>query len=401
MMHLSRHLRLFKAGPTVYLEAILREQSVEADPLMLAVLRALERGPAEYQPLLEEVSHLCDAPPAQAVRRVGTLHQLGLIHSSPDMDAASLRSALEGDVLDLPIIDQVELTNVCPMSCLMCPTGQGILTRKKGYMDRALFTRIVDNVAATQKGIKPLTLHNLGESLLHQELPDFIRLATARGLQTELSANPGHLPLAKYLQLEEAGLSRLVLDVDGMDVETLEKIRGTGAKGARAFENLDALLARRRSHPTSTPQILIQMIKLPHNAHHHAAFQQRFSDLGIAGVMAYLKDVDANTNSDEQVFQIGRKPRSYLCRAPWRTVVILWDGRVVPCCHDADAHLVLGNLNTQTLQEIWHGDIMNALRGRVLQGTSLPGDPCFSCAHRPDRFARSPLSDIPDEPLHW
>ena len=34
-------------------------------------------------------------------------------------------------------------------------------------------------------------------------------------------------------------------------------------------------------------------------------------------------------------------------------MMILWYGRVVPCCSDYDGKLILGDANKQTLQEIW------------------------------------------------
>jgi radical SAM protein with 4Fe4S-binding SPASM domain len=91
-----------------------------------------------------------------------------------------------------------------------------------------------------------------------------------------------------------------------------------------------------------------------------------------------------------------------LCRAPWRSVVVLWDGRVVPCCHDANGETVLGDLKESSLAEIWAGVPAAALRARLRDGNIRPEEPCSSCAHRPDRYERSSLlDDVPVRPLHW
>jgi radical SAM protein with 4Fe4S-binding SPASM domain len=145
------------------------------------------------------------------------------------------------------------------------------------------------------------------------------------------------------------------------------------------------------------------MIRLQENRHQHQAFLERFASLELAGVEAYLKDADANTSVTEGHPSLANRGlgRPMLCRAPWRSVVVLWDGKVVPCCHDANGETVLGDLNRSTLAEIWGGEAAAALRGRLANGALVPGEPCSDCAHRPDRYARPTLGDVPVRPLHW
>jgi radical SAM protein with 4Fe4S-binding SPASM domain len=42
------------------------------------------------------------------------------------------------------------------------------------------------------------------------------------------------------------------------------------------------------------------------------------------------------------------------CYSLLNCITILWDGRVVPCCLDYDGKQILGDVNQNTLQEIWH-----------------------------------------------
>jgi radical SAM protein with 4Fe4S-binding SPASM domain len=66
------------------------------------------------------------------------------------------------------------------------------------------------------------------------------------------------------------------------------------------------------------------------------------------------------------------------CFALWRTSVITWDGRVVPCCFDKDATFEAGKLNGKTFTEIWHSKELNEFRKGVLQdrvGVSM----CTNC----------------------
>lgn len=405
MIRLRPQLRLFQTPSSggAFLEAVVAERAVPLTAHLHGVIRVLAQGPVTDGAQIHERSGL---PRAAVNAALSTLHGLGLLQIKSD-DDDDLWSRLSVDINDVPVIDQVELTNICPMQCVMCPTGTGRMTRKKANMSEELFARVVNEAAAAPR-MKPLTLHNLGESLLHPQLASFVALAGAQGLQTELAGNPGHLPLDRYLALEQAGLTRLILDVDGLDKDTLEAIRGPGARGDRAFDHLDALIDHRRRHPQQTPFIVLQMIRQQRNAHQHQQFIERYVDgaSDVTGLTAYLKEVDANTVDADigsgplRIFQ-DRPRRPYLCRAPWRSVVVLVDGSVVPCCHDDNGAVVYGNLGTQTLREIWNGDVVKDLRRRMMNDAITASEPCFGCAHRADRYTMPNVDHVPTEPLHW
>ena len=44
------------------------------------------------------------------------------------------------------------------------------------------------------------------------------------------------------------------------------------------------------------------------------------------------------------------------CWRMWQGAVITWDGRVVPCCFDKDAHHVMGSLKEDRMADIWHNE---------------------------------------------
>jgi radical SAM protein with 4Fe4S-binding SPASM domain len=58
------------------------------------------------------------------------------------------------------------------------------------------------------------------------------------------------------------------------------------------------------------------------------------------------------------------------CWKMWHSCVITWDGKVVPCCFDKDAHYVLGDLNKLSFEEIWRGEKYNDFRSSLLRSRS-------------------------------
>jgi radical SAM protein with 4Fe4S-binding SPASM domain len=54
------------------------------------------------------------------------------------------------------------------------------------------------------------------------------------------------------------------------------------------------------------------------------------------------------------------------CLRMWQSVVITWDGKVVPCCFDKDAQHQQGDLNKSSFKEIWNGNNYKTFRKEVL-----------------------------------
>lgn len=67
------------------------------------------------------------------------------------------------------------------------------------------------------------------------------------------------------------------------------------------------------------------------------------------------------------------------CGSVFTTAVILNDGRVVACCFDPEAEIVLGDINNETLGNIWNGDIARDVR--IKHGSGKRGEIplCRSC----------------------
>lgn len=396
---LSKYLRTFRAAEGLFLEALLHERYLPVDPLLEAVLLALEPGPLPGAALHEAVrARGLSCSVHQLRSRLGMLSDFGLLIDRPDQDRLAFLAALDR-ALPAPAIDQVELTNVCPMRCAMCPRGNGSVNRPQGFMDVELFAEVVAQVAERQGEVTPLGLQNAGESLLHDNVTQMVACAGRAGVRTELSVNPVYLTLERYLALRDAGLGRLMISLDGVDAATLDAVRGPAARGAVALANLDRILEHRSERDEQAPALVIQMLRLSANQHQHTLFEEIYGALELPGVVAFLKDPDANTPPGLQAE--GVVPQPQLCRAPWRTAVVLWDGKVVACCHDANGEAVLGDLREQSLSEIWESDAYEALREQVWSGKVGPTSPCARCAHLPARYRRPRLDAPPAEVLHW
>lgn len=271
----------------------------------------------------------------------------------------------------LPAIDQIELTNRCPYTCIMCPRTSS-MTRGLGDMSRGLFEKILGEIAGRQNYVG---LHHFGESLLHRDLPEFIASAREAGVLAGLSCNPPSLKPQLADRILKAGLANLLLSLDSLDDDHYRQIRGQAANFARADRHLRSLVNLRNSIGGSTT-LTLQMIQLHHNTDEAERFLDYCADVGVdRGVVIRLGRWDFDDTKVAGLGEWNSPLHDGYCGKPISSVVVLWDGRVVPCCHDYDGDVVLGNLSVQTLDEIW-----NSKAARRFQTQSDDTELCRKCA---------------------
>jgi radical SAM protein with 4Fe4S-binding SPASM domain len=395
---LSPYLRAIKAPTGFFVDDALRGRR-DLDLPMQAVVRALWNPKVAPREMARAEGAHGRGAILGAVERLRRLHLVFADQSACDLFVDGL---LESQLASVPFLDQIELTNICPFRCPFCPRGvPGKLVRPTGKMDLALFERLLDQAHPNQAAWRPLELHHLGESLVHEQVDRFIAAASERGLPTEMSCNAAMLTPDRGRRMLDAGLHRLIISLDGMDSETALAIRGPAARYDLAERNLDALFSY-ASTLARPPSIVVQMLDLHRSRHQREAFLERWDRSGYPFVHAYIKDL---VGPDPDTGEQSKTPPSYLCSYPWRSVVVLWDGRVVPCCMDADASYVIGDLNTMTLAEIWDGAKARSLREQ-LRNNSIPcGHLCDGCAWRREKYVEAMPKRSPElakeEPLYW
>ena len=275
----------------------------------------------------------------------------------------------------------LELTNRCEMKCIMCPRTYA-MNREIGDMDMSLFTKIIDEYAAVSPlgdighGTGAIWLHLFGESLLSPIFGEAISYASQKGLKPMLSINPSALDSDKMHRLLNAEPHLLYLMVDGNDEESFSHIRGVDGQYEKTVENALDLLQLKRDMGSEV-QVYVCTIDIPGREEIVDAARSYWE--GVDGVDGFIPVgfVDWNGSIDE-ITCLGNGLPSGNCAFPWQSVCITWDGSVVPCCYDYDKFYPLGNLNEESLMDIWKGDAMRGLREEIASG-GIKNALCAKC----------------------
>ncbi len=259
------------------------------------------------------------------------------------------------------------------------------MSRPKAFLDFELYQRVIDEV-------RPQTVRfwHIGEPFLHPQIFEMFRYAADRGAITHVSTNGFVFYKPENVsKLLDSGLHKLILSLDGIDAETFNHYR-VGVDFTKVIQGLRYLL----QHRPFDLEIIWQFIVMRHNEHQIEQARAIARQLGIqfslktvsldmlpeqADPESYLPTDQQYSRYEWQDNALTLKSVSGTCYFVNTTLMINADGSVIPCAFDAQGILNLGDAKTQTISEIWNGDVMQELRQRLeYERKSL--NPCNKCS---------------------
>ncbi len=278
----------------------------------------------------------------------------------------------------------IEVTNKCNLRCVMCANSL-VEKSKTGFMEWEVFRRIVDEASGYAT---TAFLFLGGEPLLHRDIFRMIAYAESRGMKVRLHTNATLLDEAKAEKLIASGLSLISFSFDGYDKESYEKVR-VGAKFERTLENVRNFLKIKGSSkkPYTILQNIVEYGEDEETKRRREAFYRMFSDLPLDDIEVRMIHPWAGKFSDSE-FRLPpvRKDRFYPCAYLWRTMNILWNGTVVPCCLDITGEVTLGNVREKSLREIWNDLPIRRMRRLMLERRHEEIEMCRNCQVLRDSF---------------
>jgi len=280
-----------------------------------------------------------------------------------------------------PNLVVIENTSFCNSSCSMCP--HSVMRRKQGTMKTDLFRKIIDQ--CNKFGVKQVGLHNFGEPLMDKDFIEKVRYATQKKnfcVGTSTNAALMGSEIAKEIIL--SGLDTINFSIDAFTKSSYEKIR-VGLPFEEVIKNVENFIDIRKQLSRKKPEIIVDFIETELNKGEKELFINKWKGqvdkVNITTLHAWGGSYEGKAGKGKfhsKLLKIKREP----CRFLWTDMVINWDGRVSACCQDYEAKMVIGDINKNTLQEIWQGKIINDLRKKHLAGKFCEIPLCSRCNYR-------------------
>lgn len=254
----------------------------------------------------------------------------------------------------LPEIVQIESTNICNARCVFCPRDQ--MHRRQGVMDEALFRKVADDCAAL--GIRHVRLHNYGEPFVDRHLTDKVAYAKQKGIaEVGVISNGSLIDEQVARGVIEAGLDAINISVDASGREVFERTR-VGLEYDKVIANIERLVRIRAELGRTHPKLILSFVRQD-NSDEERAFIDHWRTIADKIHITDLHNWAGTLNRDSDV--------RYPCYRQWLTFTVLWDGRVSLCCADFDGRVILGDMRTSNIRDIWESETYRQVRREHLE----------------------------------
>ena len=245
----------------------------------------------------------------------------------------------------------IEITNICNRSCSFCPGT----VRSPRRMTLKEFDCVTDRLLGVTEY---LYYHVMGEPLTHPLLPDFIRLAGAKGFKSAVTTNGTLLPL-RGQELIEAGVYKVNISVHSFE---------DGEDGVAHGRYLDGILDFADHASSNGVLTILRLWNLDgrgqalggNNQRTLDYLRVRFPDGGdtpwhFSNRGARMRDklhLEYGDRFEWPDMEADDRGSGVFCYGLKDHFAILCDGRVVPCCLDREGAITLGSIFDSTAEEI-------------------------------------------------
>jgi len=281
----------------------------------------------------------------------------------------------------MPISLSFEPTTSCNLRCPECPSGLRSFTRPTGMLSNELYKATIDELEST---LLYLLFYFQGEPYLHPEFLDLVKYSTSKGIYTATSTNAHYLDSENARKTVESGLDRLIISIDGTTQETYESYR-VGGKLDKVIAGTKEIVSWKKELKSKTPHVIFQFLVVKPNEYQLGDVRKLAESIGVDEVLFKTAQIYDFKNGSPLIpeqqkysrykpnlggtYSIKNKLLDH-CWKMWHSCVITWDGQVVPCCFDKDAHHVMGNLSNTSFSELWSGVEYQGFRQKLIRSRS-------------------------------
>ncbi|MBN2662868.1 MAG: SPASM domain-containing protein [Bacteroidales bacterium] len=262
----------------------------------------------------------------------------------------------------MPFSVSVEPTTMCNLKCPECPVGKNILNRSKGTISFYLFENIINQ---SSKYLLNLFLYFQGEPFLSGNIFSLIEYAHKKKIFVSTSTN-GHFLTPDFAEKTvKSGLDKLIISMDGTTQSVYEtyRIGGNINKVKDAIKNIVDAKIKLKS---KTPFVEVQFLVFSTNEHQINEMklfckEQNVDQLSFKSAQIYdfeinnsllPKNIKYRRYKNENQKWILKKKLKNRCFRLWNSIVVTWNGDVLPCCFDKDAKYSFGNVNNNNVADL-------------------------------------------------
>jgi radical SAM protein with 4Fe4S-binding SPASM domain len=271
------------------------------------------------------------------------------------------------------VILQIENSTICNAHCFWCPWT--IHKRTHTTMEFDLFKKIVDE-AATIPRIERITITGLGEPTLDPGLWDKIAYAKKTmypNIELDVYTNGSTLDLEMVNRFKKSGLGCLYVSLNAISRTKRREIMGLDD-----YDRLEPILLKAIGELNGKMRINITAVdeKDLFDGYETEMFLDKWGgsfDKPGGHSFLHLEGNWAGWN-----YKV-RTTQANICERSISNVMVLVDGRVSLCCQDYNGEYIFGDLNDETIRDIYQKEEYVHYRQLTSEGRRSELNPCKDC----------------------
>lgn len=277
-----------------------------------------------------------------------------------------------------PIHLDIETSSICNLRCPMCTCTIELEKGKEsnikyGLMKMEMYKRIIDEAADI--GVSSIKLNWRGEPTMNPHLVEMVKYAKEKEiLDIMINTNAVRLEKKMSQELIEAGLDKIFFSVDSIDTEKYAKIR-VGAEFDKVLKNIKDFVEinEKMGHPVFTR---VQKVLMNETNEENEKFKDFFAN--IVDQVAFEDYIPYGEMEYGKKVKRGERIK-FACSQLWQRMLITWDGECRVCCISANKPMIAGNIENQTIEEVWQGKMVSKLRELHKNGEWYQCELCKEC----------------------
>ena len=235
-----------------------------------------------------------------------------------------------------PQIIELETINRCNMSCSFCPVNVHVDPRDYHKMSDSLLEKIAQELAEL-KFSGTLYLFSNNEPLLDDRIVEICRLFRSKAPKAKISISTNGILLTKeiFLGLFDAGLDEMVVDNYNDKLKLIKPID-------RLLEEINPTIDSKIEEYRSNTKIILR---------------KKTEVLDSRGGFA--------PNKKKEEVKNFLNYSNHSCALPFIQFVIRPSGEISICCQDALGKVTMGDLNKNSISEVWNGPQYKEVRKKL------------------------------------
>lgn len=290
--------------------------------------------------------------------------------------------------LDTPYNIHIDTSATCNARCVYC--GQSV-TPGGGVMSMNLFQKVISDCYQFPNKIKIFDMYYTGEPLCNPYFADMVRCAKNSGLSEQVGVTTNAL-LFTEKRIDEvlaAGIDVIRISVQGLNAETYQRICGVKIDFEKFLSRLKYLYSRRGKCKI---RIKIADLALENVEDGKEKFEKIFGNIAdsifVENIIPIYGDVkyddlnsDINKNAKNGRYGLQQQQTNKVCYRPFIKLLVGVNGDVsAACCdHISGRDIVYGNVNNESLYDIWNGEVHKNIMKMQLEGKRFQHPLCKEC----------------------